>query len=217
MFPLPINIYFEIAALITSVIFWRSLRTGALQWLPIFLFFIVTVELSARYLFFELYHKSNGWIYNISVPIEYLFYSFLFRNNIKDRKYKKPVQFFLFVFPVFVSVSLLFLNGFIKFNSNFLKVGSLTMIVFSLLYFFDILSREELVSPLRVPFFWITTGLFIFNVGEFAYVGLSDILFSNWLIFRSLVKEINNNLIFVLYTSIIIGILVAKWVQGEKI
>jgi hypothetical protein len=217
MFPLPINIYFEIAAFIASVIFWKQIKTTRLRWLMPFLFFILCIELTGRYLTKELTFKNNGWLYNISIPIEYIFYAYTFYLYFSIKKYKTIARVFLFGFPFFVLFNMIFIQGFLVFNNNILKIGSVCMIMFCCLYFFNLLKMEKIVNPISLPFFWITSGLFIFNLGEFVYIALSTILFSDWVTFRSLVKMINNNLIYVLYGSIIIGLILAKWDQEEKI
>lgn len=217
MFPLPINIYFEIAAFITSVIYWRHLKNSRLRWLMPFLLFIVCIELSARYITRELHMTNNGWLYNIAVPIEYLFYAYCFSLHLTMPKYRRFAIAFLYFLPFFGIFNMAFIQGPIVFNNNILKVGSICMIILCCLYFLNLLKIEKIVNPVSMPFFWITSGLLIFNIGEFVYISLSSILFADWTTFRSLVKLINNNLIYVLYGSIIIGLILAKWDPEEKI
>src|SRR5688500_16270722 len=99
MFPLPIHIYFEIAALATSIIFWYKLRHTKLSWLLPFLIFIVVVELTGRYIRKEL-HQPNAWLYNISVPIEFLFYGFIFYLHYYKKSFKQTAKLFLILFLV---------------------------------------------------------------------------------------------------------------------
>lgn len=217
MFPLPANIYFEIAAFIASAIFWHSLKVTRLHWLMPYLLFIVLIEFSGRYITTELHNTNNGWLYNISVPVEYLFYGVLFYQNYDSEKYQKIGKLFLVLFPLFVVLNLFLIQGFKKFNNNILKVGDFSIILLCCLYFFDLLKIEKIINPLKIPMFWITSGLLIFSTGELVYISISSTLFSYWGEFRSMVKAINNNLIYILYSSLIIGIISSKWDQGEKI
>ncbi len=216
MFPLPANIYFEIAAFLTSVIFWNKIKNTRLRWLLPFLLFIVVVEILGRYIRKEL-HAPNVWLYNISVPLEYLFYSFLFSTFYKKNFSVALVKLFLVVFPVWVLVNIIFVQGFYNFNTHFLKVGSFCMLLFCLLVFVELLMGEELVNPFTEPIFWIACGLFLFNAGEFTYNIFSDIKMENWTTGEKLFLQINNNLIFVLYTCIIIAIISSLWAPKEKI
>ena len=215
MFPLPANIYAEIAAFLTSVIFWGNIKSSKLRWLCPFLFFILAVELCGRFFYKEL-HVSNAWLYNFSVPVEYLFYTFLFYSFYKRKFNKTLAVVFLTVFPVWVLVSLVFINGVYLFNDNFLMTGSISMVLFCFLFFIELLMNEELVNPFRQPIFWIACGLFLFNAGEFTYNTFLDILIGKWVYGKKLFEQINNNLIFVLYTSIIIAIIIPTWIPKEK-
>ena len=215
MFPLPANIYFEIAALLTSVIFWSKIKNSRLRWLLPFLLFIVMVELIGRYIRKEL-HTPNAWLYNISVPVEYLFYAFLFAPFYKRKFSSIAVRLFLILFPIWCLANILFVQGFYNFNTNFLKAGSFFMILFCFLFFVELLMSEELINPFRQPVFWIACGLFLFNAGEFTYNTFFDLMILKWESTEKLFQQINNNLIFVLYSSIIIAIISSTWAPKEK-
>ncbi|HMO63371.1 MAG TPA: hypothetical protein PKC39_13845 [Ferruginibacter sp.] len=215
MFPLPANIYAEIAAFAASVIFWSNIKTSVLRWLCPFLLFIVMVELTGRYIYKEL-HVSNAWLYNISVPAEYLFYTMLFYFHYSLKYNRILAKGFLLIFPVWVVVSILFINGFYTFNFNFLKTGSICISFFCLLYFYEVLTSEAMLNPFKQPMFWIACGLFLFNAGEFAYNSFADILMKKWSYGKKLFSEINNNLIFVLYSAIIIAIVLPSWAHREQ-
>ena len=215
MFPLPANIYTEIGAFLTSVICWNHIKSSRLRWLVPFLFLIVFVELSGRYIRKEL-HESNAWLYNISIPFEYMFYVFLFVPFYNKKIGKLAARFFLIAFPIWVVINIFFVQGFYNFNTNFLKIGSFCMIFFCFLVFLELLLSEEMINPFKQPIFWIASGLFIFNAGEFSYNTFADTMMKKWSYGKSLFGQINNNLIFVLYISIIIGITSSIWGQKEK-
>ncbi len=213
---LGIHNYFEIAAFTTSVIVWRQIASTPLRWFVFYLFFIVVVELSGRYIK-QVLGGSNGWLYNISVPVEYVFFAFLFYKHFRSTRNIQYVKYYILIFPLFVLINDLFVQDILSFSTNILKVGSFFMIIFCCHYFFEILKVELVINPVQHPFFWIVSGLFIFNVGEFVYIALSDSLFHNWPTFRGLVKKINNSLVCTLYSCIITGLLLTKWKQGKEI
>jgi len=215
MFPLSIQIYFEIAALIASIIFWHKLRTARLWWLLPFLVFIVVIELSGRYIRKEL-HLPNAWLYNISVPVEYLFYAFIFYLHYSKKSFIQTAKYFLILFTMFCVINILFIQGFERFNTNILKAGSFSMIVLCCLYFTELLSRETQLNLLKDPMFWLAAGIFLFNTGEFCYTLFSDYLIKNHLDrTRKIFSSINNKLIWVLYTCIIISILCTEKKQQK--
>src|SRR5258705_7636789 len=120
MFPLPDHIFFEIGALLTSILFWYKIKNTKLCWLIYFMIFIVGVELYGRYLRKEL-HEPNLWLYNISIPIEYLFYGLLFYLHYTRKLFLQIAIFFLIFFSIFAISNILFIQGFEKFNTNILK------------------------------------------------------------------------------------------------
>jgi hypothetical protein len=210
MFPLPIHIYFEIASLIAGMIFWYKLRYSKLCWLLPYLVFIIAIEFTGRYIRTEL-RQPNSWLYNMSVPIEYLFYGFLFCLHYTTRIFFRISSYFLMIFTAFAISNILFIQGFQRFNTNILKVGSFSIIILSCLYFTEVLSNEIKGNLLKQPMFWLTTGLLLFNTGEFFYTLFSDYLIKNHLDeTRRVFASINNKLIWVLYTCISIAIICTR-------
>jgi hypothetical protein len=204
MFPLAPSMYIEIAAFITSLVFWKKIKASRLRWLTLFLSLIVLVEFVGRYIRTVL-HQPNSWLYNISVPIEYLFYAFLFQSFYKKKVFKEVVRIFLFCFPIWCVFNILSVQGFFNFNTNFLKLGSFCMIVLSFFIFIEMLTTEDMVNPFLQPLFWIASGVFLFNAGEFTYDMFMDFMVKEWRINEMLFIQINSHLIFVLYSSICIS------------
>jgi len=206
MFPLSPYNYFEIAALIASIFFWPKLKGTIFRWLLPFMIFIVSVEMYGRYLRNEL-RQPNAWLYNFSIPIEYLFYAMLFYFYHKKPVFRKIVLGFIILFTVFVGINFL-IQGHQKMNTNMLKVGSFCMIILCCLVFTELLSTDRVINYIKDPIFWIATGVLLFNTGEFFYTLFSDYLIKNHLDkARKIFSTINNKLIWVLYTCIIISML----------
>jgi hypothetical protein len=205
VFPLPIHIYFEIAALAVSLLCWRSLVKSGLRWFIPFLFFIVLIELTGRYLPYVL-RQPNAWLYNLSVPFEYLFYSFIFLLHYNRIINKMIVKGFLVLFTAYAIISILFITGIYTFNVHFLIIGSFFMIVFCILYLFELYNAEQEYSIWGYPMFWVTAGILLFNAGEFSYNLLSEYLIDKDIDYTlKIFRSINNKLILVLYSSFIIA------------
>lgn len=216
MFPLPLDMYFEIGAFLTSVICLYKIKNRPLRWFIPFLFTIVIVEFIGRYIALVLI-KNNSLIYNISIPIEYFFYTYLFSVYYKNSWFKKISKRVLVFIPILSLINMLFLQGFTALNTNILKIGSLLMIIQSCIFFIDIFETEEEVYLLKEPMFWITTGLLFFNLGELSYN-----LFFQYLLTHTqdpsakLFSSINGKLIYFFYTFISIGLLCQKKYQKES-
>ena len=199
MFPLPLYIYFEMAALITSGICLVKGRADKFRWFFPFLLFLVVVEIIGRYL-----------------RKEYLFYSWLFLKTYQTPLFKKIARLFIYAFILFCIVVFL-IRGIYWFNSSILLVGNISAILFSCLYFYELLIVEERINLVKEPMFWISTGVLLFNLGEFLYSAFYSLLRQQgWDNGTKLFKAINNNLVLVLYLCIIIGLLCVKTYKGYK-
>lgn len=210
MFPLPLHIYFGLAAAAVSILSWRSLSATRLRWFIPFLLFIVVVELSARYLTYEL-KQPNAWLFCLSVPFEYIFYAFMFWNFYQTAIFKKIAVVFMAAVFIYSIYSLVFITKLAFFDMNILVGGNLAMFVLSILYFVELYNYNDPQPLLKTPAFWIVTGIFLFNTGEFCYNLLSMLViddgFDKTL---KIFKSINNSLILVLYSFFIIGFVCQK-------
>jgi hypothetical protein len=216
MFPLPIYIYFVFAAFITSVICWFKIKSGKFRWFLPFLFLMITIELTGWQLRKERGFETNGYLFNFSVPIEYLFYAWLFFKTYQTPFFKKMAKFFIYAFIGFCLV-IYFIKGVYWFNSIILLIGNISAILFSCLYFYELLVVDERINLVKEPMFWIATGTLLFNLGEFLYSAFYKLLRQHgWDNGTKLFKAINNNLVLVLYLCIIIGLLCVKTSRDYK-
>jgi hypothetical protein len=169
----------------------------------------VLVEFLGRYMRTEL-KVSNAWLYNISVPMEYLFFVFIYFSFFKNKINRKLSVGFFLLFTFYVAGFLL-VNGITHFNRNVLIVGSFSLIIFSVLYLIELYNLPGIINLNRHPVFWIAIGVLLFNAGEFSYDLLTKFFFANRMdrgavIFRS----INSYLNLLLYLCISISFLWKK-------
>ncbi len=205
---MPLEILFELVALLVGV-FCFSKLPKPLQLFVLFLGLVVAVEILGWYIRHHL-HTNNAWLYNISIPIEYMMYSYLFACFFQNHFLKKIAQALLILIPLFAVVNMLLLQGLFIFNTNILWVGNIIMVVLSCCYFADVLQMQQDISLLKTPMFWIATGVLLFNLGELTYNLFFDYLLKNEKDKKlGLFKLINHSLIYVLYSLISIAFLCA--------
>lgn len=215
MFPLSLHIYFEIAAFLTALALLRRLDKRSLRWFVPFLFFIVLVEFTGRYLRKEL-HQPNVWLYNIFIPAEYLFYAFIFHRSYSVPSFRILSLLFIVLFSLYTIVNLLFINEITVLNSIPIAIGSFFMIIFSLLSFYDIYLNIQSTSVLKQPMFWIAAGVLLFNAGEFTFYLLFPYLKnSGYDDAVAVFSNINHKLILVLYSFLIIAFLCPLAVKSK--
>jgi hypothetical protein len=160
--------------------------------------------------------KPNAWLFNISVPVEYLFFSFMFYSFYEKRFHRNLAVAFMILFSVY-AVGYSLMNGLKIFNSYYLLIGSFVMVTFSVLYFYDQYTRTETGNIWSEPMFWITTGVFLFNAGEFSYNLLQKFIVNNELDVRlDLFSSINHKLIVVFYSLIAAGFICLKITKDYK-
>ena len=206
MYPFPLHIWFEIGALVIALCCWPWIRKSPLRWFLFFLLAIVAVEMTGRY-YRRILHEPNTWLYNISIPGEFLFFGFIFFLVFKTPGFRKFALGFLVGYPVIVAINL-FISGTYYLNSLNVVIGAFFIIIFCCLFFYEILKDEEMTTVLDQPLFWIVSGLFLFCTGEFFYnLFFSLIKVQGLSHLRKYSKAINNNLILVLYTCISIGLI----------
>lgn len=207
MFPLSIHIYFEIAALLTGLLLWKTLSKTKLTWFVPYLFLIVLVELSARYLYREL-HQPNAWIYNLSVPIEFCFYAWMIMLHTKSKFFETTVKYFLAGFLLYSIYSIVFITGFQSFNRDLLVIGGLFMILFSTFYLLELYRSGDDISVWSIPMFWVCIGILLFNAGSFSrnllgWFGPKE----QFAAAITILRDINHWLNYVLYSCLIIAFL----------
>jgi hypothetical protein len=205
MFHLPFFIYFEIAAFIASALTWQYLKGTALRLFPLFLFFIVAAELIGNYLS-QVLHQKNGWLFNISTTLEYIFYAHIFSLTLRDPAFKTMARRFMAIYPMIVLLNLLFVQGFTEFHSYTVVLGSLFMIILCCLFFYELLLNPLEGELHKVPMFWISTGLLFFHLGDLSFDLLFNLL-KNDATGKDFFSSINNNLILILYSCFIIAFL----------
>ena len=168
--------YFEIAAFLSSLIAWGSLRKSSyLRWFPLLLFVVVSVEV------YETFFRSknnffNSKIYNIQVPLQYLLYLTILYYATTRVRYKKLIVIGAILYISVTITSEIFLTTPNHFNVISYSVGSLFLIIFILAKLYEMLQNPTGFNFLKDPFFYILFAFLLFNVGSLPFFAMS-----NWL------------------------------------
>lgn len=200
------NHIIEFAALTVSITLFNSIKKGKLKSLPFFLLFILFVELFGSYLY-RVQKVNNNWLYNLSIPIEYSYYCYLFwlhAENMLKRLLKVLYVFFLLiVFYHFVAIPLKI------FYTNMLIAGQVLVIVSCCIYIYELFRKDAEEPLVKQYFFWIITGLLLFNLGDFVYFLFLPVIHSSgWDRFDFIFRMVNNSLLYILYLSYIMAMIV---------
>jgi hypothetical protein len=160
---------FELLAFITSVVKYRALKhTRYIYFIP-YLFFILIYEYGSIENWFII-KRSNLWISNITLFIFFLFYSIFICDIIKTEKFKKWIW-RLIVLSIFCSAAnMAFIQGFWGLDTITILLQFAVLIVITCLYFYELMNyTDKELRILRLPGFWLNTGLLFFCLGQFLF------------------------------------------------
>jgi len=208
MMPLPFFFWAELLSLIVSIAVFRKLQGSFYLWFIPFLILIVGIEIGGLYIK-NVLGERNGWLYNLSLLIEFPFLLLLFRNQAEAKATKKLITVILILFSVFASLNITVIQGFWNFNNYTLIAGAFSMITCACLHFYEILKYKTVDNLLRSAMFWIASACLFYFSGIFLYFSLYGHLAkitssTNIRLFAT----INLNLIVLFYTFISIALLV---------
>lgn len=197
----------ELLATIVAFIFFSSLKKGKLRTLPFFLLFISAVELFGRYLQ-RIEHVSNIPLYNISIPIEYLYYYYII--GIHGEKSSCICSRVLSGILISVSLYRYFAFPITEFKNFVLLTGQFSTILLVFVYIIDSIRSDSELQLLQYTYFvWIAGGLLVFNLGDLVYVYLIPVTNRlKWDEFGLVFTSINNKLNYALYVCYVMAVII---------
>jgi hypothetical protein len=159
--------------LIISVSFYKKLEP---KWLRVFTWFMLFTILTqvAGFVYSWYTKKSNHFIFNIYILVQFIFYFGVFFKTFQSKKLKLTTLLIGIIFLIYYWFNIIFKTGFYVFNSAGNSLGSILTILCCLLYFVSLFTSEAVVNYFRISMFWIATGLLFFFVGNFIYLSLIE-------------------------------------------
>ena len=123
-------------------------------------------------LFLYTLKRSNHFIFNIYILVQFIFYFGIFYKTFQSKNLKLTTLIISLAFVIYYWFNIIFKTGFYIFNSAGNSLGSILTIFCCLLYFVSLFTSEAVVNYFRISMFWIATGLLFFFVGNFIYLSL---------------------------------------------
>jgi hypothetical protein len=199
----------EIISLIVSILCYSSLKNTVLRYFPFFLLFIVAAELTGTYIG-QVMHESNHTLYNFTYLIGFIFYTTLYYKIYKVPIHRKILVYISVLFILFYVLNIFFIQKIGIFNSYSVIVGSLVLIVYTCLYFLELIQQVKAEKTLTEPMFWISTGILISCLIGFFYWTFFELKIDrSGTLLRLLIK----NAVLVRYLCFSIGFLCQKMYQ----
>jgi len=121
-------------------------------------------------------HRSNNLLLlNIFVPFRYVLFSGMFYFNFRSPRIKRIILYTMIAFGPFALLDIYASNLNLADLHNHLVgrysqvVESALIILWVLLYFYEIINSLKVSNILTYPFFWVCAGLLIFYSGNIFY------------------------------------------------
>ncbi|KAA2242486.1 hypothetical protein F0L74_08050 [Chitinophaga agrisoli] len=144
-------------------------KTG--RWIYFYLVSSVIYAIGS-FIFAKLFH-NNQWFSNIMHLTQFVILSVYYHETIKNTIIKRLIKVILLPAVALFLLDFLKLEGVFAFNSIFATVRTLILMICGILFFFQLLTDEDLVKESvfinTLPDFWFNAGLFVYLCGYFVF------------------------------------------------
>lgn len=182
-----------------GVVRWKKLWEKGLKFFPMYLIFSVVIEL----IVYGIGDDVRVYAYALYDFVTYFFISFYF-YLILDKD--KLIIVFAMTYLIALLASLIIeeITSPLKIQSS---VGTIIVFIYIVIYFTRLLQSDKVLSFYRLPSFWISVGLLIFNLG---YLPVTFSMTTNRIVSREAVYILVTTISILLYTSYTIAFLCKK-------
>ncbi len=143
----------------------KNMELPVLKLFPYFLLFQFFYQfIASLYSFVFTAHASNHFIFNLTLPINILYFGMLYHGIIRNPAKRKVIFVGTALNLLFFVINLLFIQD-ISFLMTYSRTAmSISLVVYSLLYFHEIVTDDNIenINPVRNVSFWIITSIFFF-------------------------------------------------------
>ncbi len=202
-----VYLVFEIIALLTALFQFQKLKQTNYKYFVIYLFFVVIYEIGSLYNWFSINHR-NLWIANLTMSFSFIFYSLLLLKIIKKDSLQKKIKLSINLAISFSFINILFIQGFWNLNTITILLEYAILISTTCLYFYELLNCSEKLIVVKLPDFWLNTGLLFFCLAQFLFfTAFSYMAYKGSRDFNGLFYVISNVANAILYSCLTISFL----------
>jgi hypothetical protein len=114
------------------------------------------------FLIYTHYHINPNPVVSVYGLLQFLILMLIYRREYTRTVFKRLADVVILLFTNFAIVNFWFIQGVSGFNSNLFTVSSIVLVIFCLLYFYQII--QELPEPYieRLVMFWVGAGVFFY-------------------------------------------------------
>ncbi len=145
---------------------------------PFFLWATFVIQIGG-FLYSHITRKSNHFIFNSYIFIEYGFYLFVFSKSVRSDMSKRILQGVLLAFVLFFILDVIIIGNFFVYNTVAKNIAEFITFCCCIYYFLELLFAKEYLNYFAIPMFWITTGIMLSAIGDFLYSSFFDYILQN--------------------------------------
>ncbi len=221
--------FFEWAAFIFSIYYYKKQPFKPIKHLVMYLGFTIFIETIGFYTFFidewdflsflkETTFEKNFWLYNIYMIISFLFYALFFKWFLKNTKTIKLMEVLSGLFLI-TGISILVFSDvfFIKYPAITLISGTVLVLISIFTYYLELINSDRILNLSKSVVFYISVGVLIFHLCLTPVFIFSSLLIDkntpeNIIFYTSLLKVGN----YILYSSFILGFIITAKSNSNK-
>lgn len=164
----------ELFALITGIYFLKQIRG---QFLFLFVFVLVSffTEILKPIMYYGFDIRHNLWLSHFYFPLEFLFLSLFYKKELDrffNRKWFTGITLILILFSI---VNPIFIQDLTEY-SKVRPFSSILLVVFSILYFYRIMTESKICNLANEPMIWINTAVLLYYAGSLFYNALFTLI-----------------------------------------
>jgi hypothetical protein len=161
--------------------FVLSLTTFFQKGTPLYLrlcpfYLLATILVQKIGLYMSQHGIHNGFLYSSYSNFEFIFYFFVLRSIIQNKRVKSLLLFILIAYPLVAIFNMFYFSAESDFQSKIYTVGCILIVVFCIIYFWELFQLPKTINIKNEPSFWICTAILFSYVVTFPYWGLVDFM-----------------------------------------
>ncbi len=194
------NVFLFICLLASVTIYFHPGSPLYLRLFPVYLLIGLIGNTIISYL--GIHHTNNLWLANGLTLLESVFYFFILREIIKNKKVKEVILHIMWIYPLLALFNMFFIQR-STFHSMTYALSCLLLTGICIYYFIELFQLPQTSSLLRESEFWLCTGILFSSCLTFPFYGFIAYLHD---LPRVLIKSLQtiimiiNILTFILFT-----------------
>ena len=166
-----VSLFFLVACFVASLAsFFQKHSPLYLRLCPFYLLVTFLVQQIGNYMSRHGIH--NALLYNYYSIFEFIFYFFILRQIIQNKRIKAVIFFILIIYPLTALFNIFYSRTGSAFNSETYAVGCILIVILCIIYFVGLFQLPKAANLKNEPAFWICTAILFSYVVTFPYWGL---------------------------------------------